>query len=80
MHFPLIVTDHVFGYDQLLAFLVLDDAASSEQLVFVNRDKAEFAEELAEFSFLGALGGIEGVVRVLGVAHESLLYIMLAST
>lgn len=76
MHFPFVIADDIFGDDQFFTFLMLDDTASPEEFVLIDRDKAKFTEQLAELGFFGALSGIERVVRVLRVAHELLLYII----
>lgn len=52
---------------------MLNDTAAPKEFVLVDGDKAEFAQELTEFCFLRALCGIEGVVRVLRVAHKTVI-------
>ena len=41
MHFRLVLTDNVLGDDELFAFFVFDDAASTEEFIFIDGYKGK---------------------------------------
>lgn len=48
---------------------MFNDAASSEELVFIDGDESELAEELSKLGLFWALGCVEGVVAIVGISH-----------
>ena len=64
---------HLFGDDELFRLFVLENAAPSEQLVLVDGDEVELAQDEAELGLLGGVGCIERVRITLSVPHYKII-------
>lgn len=60
----LIGADDLLGDDELFGLLMLDDAASAEELVLEDRHEGELLQQLGQFGLLAAAEGVEGVGTV----------------
>lgn len=81
VHFLLVLALDFFRNDELLAFLMLDDAAPTEQLIFVYRHKGKLSKQLSQFWIFTAWGGVEGITALLGgVAHNIIASLKIKST
>ena len=60
----LIGADDLLGDDELFGLLVLDDAASAEELVLEDRYEGELLQQLGQLGLLAAAEGVEGVGTV----------------